>query len=73
MFVCKMLHRSLTEHNRKRFAEGLQSNFTPITNILPQNTATTFYLEFDIFEQSQPDLRLLRYPLLQVQLDFNWI
>ena len=64
LYVSKMLHRSLTEHNRKRGAEGLGANFLPVANNVTQNTETTFYLEFDIFENSQPDLRLLQYPLL---------
>lgn len=64
MFICKMLHRDLIDHNRKRYIEKLNSDFTPQTNNLPQDTTVTFIIEFDIFEGSQPDLRLLKYPLL---------
>ena len=70
LFITKMLHRNLIDHNRKRFAEGLTSTFVPTTNNVATAATTYFYIELDFLEQSQPDLRLLKNYML-IRFFFN--
>lgn len=64
LFQKKMLFRDRDYHERVKQLEGLQSDFTPETITLTQNTNRIFYLEFDIFNGSQPILNNLNKPIL---------
>lgn len=45
-----LLERSFDEHRKKRYSEGLEADFTPTPNNIPQNGTTTFYVELKLFE-----------------------
>lgn len=61
--------RTFEEHRKKRLVEGLNADYTPTSNNLPQNTTKTFYFPFNLFE-SKPDFRNLKDELL-IRFYFN--
>lgn len=69
-FIRRMLHRNQLDHERKRILEGLQENFTPDTSVIVQNSSRTFYLELDVFDGSQADVRSLKSGFL-IKFYFN--
>lgn len=69
MFQKQMLFRDRDYHERIKNVEGLQSNFSPNTITVAQNTTQKFFLKLDIFDGSTPNLTLLKKPLL---FKFYW-
>jgi hypothetical protein len=45
------------ELRKTRLGLGINSDYTPITNNVSQNTTKTFYIPLNVFKGSQPDLR----------------
>jgi hypothetical protein len=56
--------RDFVGFRTKRLAEYLNADYTPQTNNLAQNGTTTYLLEFNLFEGSQPDIRNLKNGIL---------
>lgn len=69
-YLRMLIKRDYISQRTKRLAEYLNTDYTPQTNNIARNGTTTFYLEFDLFEGSQPDLRDLKSGIL-VRFYFN--